>query len=160
MTTRYEVYRLNDDGTKRLTEHVYFDRESKKAISIQDNEVIASNIPLDTQDTSAIFLGLLGKMNTEKLFVGKIFEINLYAHREIHKFNMEVTDFMTIDRTNIYTLVIKELPGIFKYPASVEIKVTNVDGGFLFPVYGKCVIHIPILPDVTVEARLSRISNQ
>lgn len=157
LTSRYEVYKLNNDGSKKLTEHVYFDRANKNAISLQDNQIIASDIAPDTQDAFSNFLSILRRINTDKLTVGKIFEINLYAYKKTHKVNIEVTDLTTIDRTNIYTLMLKDLPAIFTYPASVEIKVTNVDGGFLFPVYGKCVIHIPILPDVTVEGRLSQV---
>lgn len=158
-TSRYEVYRINDDGSKKITEHFYFHRSDKRVISLQDNKTVTNNVPPDAQDAFANFLSILRMINTEELFVGKDFEIKLYSYRKVHKFNIQVTDIMLVDKTKLYTLMAKDLPPVFKYPASMEIKVSNIDEEFLFPVYGKCTIHIPLLPDVSIEARLARITD-
>jgi hypothetical protein len=157
LAVRYEVYKLGDKGNKKLTEHVFFNREKRNILSLQNNEIIVSNVAPDTQDAFSIFLSILYKLNSETPFVGKSFEVNLYAYKKTHKVKIIVTNLILVDKDPVYTLEIKDLPAIFKYPASVEIKVTDIGGRFLFPVYGKCIIHVPVLPDITVEGRLSKV---
>jgi hypothetical protein len=157
MTVRYEAYKLNDNGSKKLTEHVYFDRKLSRVVSLEDNKTIMSNVAPDIQDAFSVSLALLYRFNTEKLFVGKRFELNLYGYREAFKVDLEVTRLTMTDGTSVYTLEIEELPAVFKHPASVSFEVTDIGGGLKFPTRGKCTIDVPVLPNITVKGELKEI---
>lgn len=157
MTNRYEVYNLRKDGSKKITEYVKFDRKRGRIVSLEDNRIIASDIPPDTQDAFSLFLNFLSKINTEQLYVGTKFGSNLYARREITKIEVETTRLSHINGRAIYTVEIKELPSVFKYPASVSAKVSDIGDGFQYVTEGSCTIHIPVLPDITINAEVRRI---
>ena len=157
MTIRYEVYNLNDDGSKKLSEHIYFDRERNRVVSLTDNKTIISNAALDIQDAFSIFLDLIHKFNTEELFVGKRFKVNLYAYKKSYKVEIEVTHLALVNGTAVYTLEIKELPAVFKYPTAISFEVTDVRDGLKLPTRGKCTIHVPVLPDIAIEGELKEI---
>lgn len=157
MAVRYEVYKLNNDGSKKLTEHIYFDRELNRVVSLEDNKTIISNVAPDIQDALSIFLDVLYRVNTEKLFVGKKFELNLYAYKEAFKVEVEVTRLTMTNGTAVYTLEIKELPAVFKYPASISFEVTDVGDGFKFSTRGRCTIDVPVLPNITIKGELKEI---
>jgi len=156
MAMRYEVYQLNDDGSVELTEHIYFDRELNKVVSLVDNETIISDTSSDIQDAFSVFLNLLCRVNTEELSVGKEFELNLYAYRKAFKVEIDVTRLLLTGSRTIYTLEIEELPAMFKYPASLSFEVTDVEG-LKLPIAGKCIIHVPVLPDITIDGEFTEI---
>lgn len=157
LTARYEVYKLKKDGSKKLTEDVYFDRLEKRVLYLEDNTTIVDSVAPDIQDAFSIFLNLLCRLNTEELYVGKKFLVDLYAYKKSSTIEIEITGLVIKDDVPTYTLEIDRLPGVFKYDASVEIKVTDTGGGFMFPVSGKCTIDIPVLPDVTINGKLSKV---
>jgi len=154
MTVRYEVYKLSDDGSRKPTEHIYFDRELNRVVSLEDNRTVISDVAPDIQDVFSIFLDLLCRFNTEKLFVGKKFLLNIYGYEEAFKVKVEVTHLTMTNGTPVYTLEIKKLPAVFKYPASVSFEVTDVGEGFKLPTRGQCTINVPLLPDITVKGGL------
>jgi len=158
MTVRYEVYKLNDDGSRKLTEHIYFDRKSNRVMSLEDNKTIINNAAPDIQDVFSIFLDILHKLNTERLFVGMKFAFNLYGYKEAFEVEIEVTRLTMAGGRPVYTLEIKELPAVFKHPASVSFEVTDVGEGFNLPTRGQCTIDIPFLPDITVKGGLREVS--
>jgi hypothetical protein len=157
MTVRYEIYKLNDDGSKKPTEHIYFDRELNRVVSLEDSKTIISNVAPDIQDASSILLDILYRLNTERLFVGKKLVSNLYSYREAFKVEVEVTGLTMADGTTIYTLEIKDLPAVFKHPASLSFEVADVGEGFRLPTRGWCTIDVPVLPNVTIEGGLKEI---
>jgi len=157
LTVRYEIYRMTEDGQKHSIEDIYFDRESNSIISLLNNKTIARNVAPDIQDTFSAFLNFLYKMNTETLFVGKMFGVNIYGYEETFKVEIEVTHQVIRDGKPVYTVEIKELPAVFKHPASISSEVMDVGDGFKSPVNGKCKIQIRVLPDITVKAELQKI---
>ncbi len=154
MVVKYENYKLSKDGSKEINEHVYFDREQNRIVSLVDNRVIASNVAPDIQGTFSAFLTLLYRLNTERLFLGKKFVLKIYGYEEVFKVKVEVTHRAVRDGTVVYTLEVKELPAVFKYPASLAAEVTDVGESFIFPARGKCEIRLSLLPDITVKAKL------
>ena len=151
MTIQYDMYKLKDDGSKKFNDRMYFDRKWNRVKSLESNETFIANAPPDIQDAFSIFLNLLSMINTEYLFVGKKYKVNLYAYKKFARIEIEVTRFSMVDGRAIYTLEIEKLPEVFKYPASVSLKVTDVGDGFMSVTEGECIIHIPILPDVNID---------
>ena len=158
ITVEHEVYRLESDGSKKITEHIRFDREQNRVISLVDDETLISNAPPDVQDSFSIFLGLLHKFNTEGLFVGKKFHANFYAHKKIFRIEVTVTQLSLINGKMVYSLEIPELLEVFVHPASIKFEVTDVGGGFMSITGGSCTIHIPLFPDITLNARIEQVS--
>ena len=156
ITAEYEVYRLKSDGSKKTTEHIRFDREQNRVISLVDNKTLISNAPPDVQDTFSIFLGLLHKFSNEGLFVGKKFHATFYAHEKISSFEIKVTRLLLINEKMVYSLEIPELLEVFVHPASIKFMVTDVGGGFMSVTGGSCTIHIPFFPDITLDARIEQ----
>ena len=154
MVVRYETYKLDDDGSKKVTEHVYFDRELNRVMSFGNSKTLIDNVAPDIQDTFSFFMNFLYRLNIEDLFVGKRFEANIYAYKEAFKIEMEVTHLTLIDGATTYTLEVEELPEVFKYPASIRFAVTDVDGGLKLPTGGKCTIKVPVLPDITIDGEV------
>jgi len=154
---RYEVYRLNKDGSKKLNEHIYFDRKLNRIVSLEDDSAILINAPPDTQDIFSSFLSLIRRFNAERLFVGKRFYMNVYMYKKISRVETEVTDITPVNGMPVYTLRIEKLPDIFKYPASIVFDVADVGGGFKFPTTGKCTINVPVLKGITVDGELREI---
>jgi len=156
MPVRYEVYKL-DDGFKKLTEDVYFDRRLNRIILLSDNSMIINNPAPDTLDTFSSFLNLLYRFNTERLFTGKRFYVNNYAYKKISKIEVEVSGYKVVNGKPVYMMEIKELPDVFKYPASVTFEVTEDKRGFKLPTRGKCIIDVPILGNITVNGKLEEL---
>lgn len=151
MTVRYDMYKLKDDGSKKINQQLYFDREQDSVISLKDNETVVSDAPPDVQDMFSVFLNLLSRFNTEDIFVGKKFNVNLYSYKKIANVEVEVTSFSLVNGKTTYILEIKELLAVFKSPASVVLRVTDVGHGFMSVVAGECTIHLTALPDVTLD---------
>ncbi|MGQ9608823.1 MAG: DUF3108 domain-containing protein [bacterium] len=158
MSTRYEVYKLKKDGSKKVNEHVYFDRKLNKIISLENNETIINHANPDVQDIFSIFLYLLNKFKNETLFVGKKINVNLYAYKKISNVDIEVINQQKINGKNVYTLKIKELPEIFKYPASIIFEVAEDVAGNKFPTKGKCIIDVPVLGNIEIDGELTRLN--
>lgn len=158
MPVRYEVYRLNKDGSKRLNEDIYFDRKLNRIVSLEDDSIVINNAPPDAQDAFSTFLSLLRRFNTEKLFVGKKFYINLYAYKKVSKVEVEVTALKVVNDKPVYTLEIKELPDIFKHPASITFEVADNGNGFNLPTKGRCTIDVPALPDINIDGELKQLA--
>ncbi len=159
MTAQYEVYRLRSNGSKKITEHVRFDREQNRVVSLVDNEILINDAPPDVQDVFSIFLSLLYKFNTEGLPVGKKFKASFYAHKKISRIEITVTQLSLVNGKMVYNLEIPEIPEVFVHPASIRLKVTDVGGGFMSVIGGSCTVHIPFFPDVTVNARIENVSD-
>lgn len=158
MSIRYEVYKLDKNGTKKVNEHVYFDRKSNKIISLEDNKVIINNADHDVQDTFSIFLSLLNKLKNESLFVGKKISVNLYAYKKISKVDIKVISKRIVSGKDVYTLEIKEIPEIFKYPTSIEFEVAEDEKGNKFPTKGKCIIDVPVIGNIEIDGELIRLN--
>lgn len=158
MSTRYEVYKLNKDGTKKVNEHVYFDRKSNRIISLEDNKVIINNADPDVQDTFSIFLSLLDKLKSEPLFVGKKISVNLYAYKKITNVDIKVINKRIVSGKDVYILEIKELPNIFKYPTAIVFEVTEDEKGNKFPTKGKCIIDVPVIGNIEIDGELVRLN--
>jgi hypothetical protein len=156
LPVRYEVYKLEKDGTKKLNEHVYFDRKTRRVASFDDNSTILSNVQPDIQDTFSGFLSLIRMFNTEDIYVGKNFSLNLYIYREFSKLNIRVISQKVVDSQNVYTLEIDRLPDVFKHPASVTFDVVEKEG-LKFPTKGVCTIDTPI-KDINVDGDLTIIN--
>jgi hypothetical protein len=43
------------------------------------------------------------------------------------------------------------LPAVFKHPASVVLRVTDVGNGFMSVTEGECIIHLTALPNITLN---------
>jgi len=157
MPVQYEVYELKDDGSKKITERIRFDRKQNRIVSLVDDKVVVNNAPPDVQDASSIFLDLISKFNKEELFLGRRFRADLYAQKKITKIEVVLVQQSLLNGRTIHTFEIAELPSLFVYPASIRFKVTDVGGGFMFVTEGSCTIHIPVLPDVTVRARMKEV---
>ena len=153
-TVRYEIYRLKKDGSKETAEHIYFDREQKRIVSLKNNKTIVKNVPPDIQDAFSAFLELIRRFNDEKLFPGKVFEVNLYGYEKSFKVKVEVIHQALRDGKTVYTLEIADLPEVFKYPASITFEVTDIGNGFQFPTRGECTIKIRLFPDITLRGEL------
>jgi hypothetical protein len=153
-TVEYEIYRLKKDGSKETAEHIYFDRERKRILSLKDNKTVVKNVPPDIQDAFSAFLELIRRFNNEKLFPGKVFEVNLYGYEKAFKVKAEVIHQALRDGKTVYTLEIADLPEVFKYPASITFEVTDIGNGFQFPTRGECTIRVPLFPDITVKGDL------
>jgi len=152
---RYEVYKLKKDGSKKLNEHVYFDRESRQILSADDGSVVISNAEPDAMDTFSAFLYLVNKFSSEKLFVGKKIAINLYAYKKISKVEIDVVGHQIRQGKSIYSLEIRDLPEIFKYPASVSFDIVD-EKGYKLPTNGRCIIDVPVIGDITINGDLKR----
>lgn len=155
-TVEYEIYRLKEDGSKETAEHIYFDRERKRIVSLTDNKTIVKNVPPDIQDAFSAFLELIRRFNTEKLFPGKVFEVNLYGYEKAFKVKVEVVHQVSRDGKTVYTLEIADLPEVFKYPASITFEVTDIGNGFQFPTRGECTIRFRLFPDITLKGELRK----
>lgn len=155
---RYEVYKLNKDGTRKVNEHVYFDRKARKIISLENNEVIINNTDHDTRDAFSIFLYLLNRFKNENLFVGKNIRVSLYAYKKVSNVDIKVISRQIVSGRNVYTLEIKELPQIFKYPTNVIFEVAENEMGYKFPTKGKCIIDIPVLGNIEIDGKLERLN--
>jgi hypothetical protein len=153
-TVRYEIYRLKKDGSKETAEHIYFDREQKRIVSLKNNKTIVKNVPPDIQDAFSAFLELICRFNDEELFPGKVFEVNLYGYEKFFKVKVEVIHQALRDGKTVYTLEIADLPEVFKYPASITFEVTDIGNGFQFPTRGECTIKIRLFPDITLRGEL------
>jgi hypothetical protein len=156
LPVRYEVYKLEKDGTKKHNEHVYFDRKTKRVASYDDNSTILSNVQPDIQDTFSGFLNIIRMLNNEDIYVGKNFSLNLYIYREYSKLNVRVISQKVVNGYNVYTLKIDRLPDVFKYPASLTFDVAEKEG-LKFPTKGICTIGIPI-KDINVDGDLTIIN--
>lgn len=154
LTARYEIYKLNKDGSKDTAEHIYFDRERKRIVSLTDSKTIVKNVPPDIQDAFSAFLELIRRFNDEELFPGKVFEVNLYGYEKAFKVKVEVVHQVLRDGKTFYTLEIADLPEVFKYPASLTFEVTDIGNGFQFPTRGECTIRIRLFPDITLKGEL------
>ena len=155
-TVRYEIYRLKKDGSKETAEHIYFDREQKRIVSLKNNKTIVKNVPPDIQDAFSAFLELIRRFNNEKLFPGKVFQVNLYGYEKAFRVKVEVLHQALRDGKTVYTLEIADLPEVFKYPASITFEVTDIGNGFQFPTRGECTIRVPLFPDITVKGELRK----
>ncbi len=155
-TVEYEIYRLKKDGSKDTAEHIYFDREQRRIVSLKDNKTIVKDVPPDIQDSFAAFLELICRFNDEELFPGKVFEINLYGYEKAFKVKVEVLHQALRGGKTVYTLEIAELPEVFKYPASITFEVTDIGNGFRFPTRGECNIRVRFFPDITLKGELRR----
>ena len=153
-TVRYEIYRLKKDGSKETAEHIYFDREQKRIVSLKNNKTIVKNVPPDIQDAFSAFLELIRRFNNEKLFPGKVFQVNLYGYEKAFRVKVEVLHQALRDGKTVYTLEIADLPEVFKYPASITFEVTDIGNGFQFPTRGECTIKIRLFPDITLRGEL------
>ncbi len=157
LPVRYEVYKIMQDGSKKPTENVYFDRKNRRVASFDDDSTIVSNTPPDIQDTFSSFLMLIHKFNNEDLFVGKCITLNLYVYREFSKINVRVIDQKVVDGHKVYMMKIDRLPPIFKYPASISFEVVEL-GDIKFPFRGQCVIELPNFKDIVIDGELSILS--
>jgi hypothetical protein len=157
MTVKYENYKLNKDGVKKLNEHIYFDRELNRVVSLQHNKTMVSDVAPDIQDTFSAFLQLICRFNTEELFVGKKFSVDIYGYEEAFEVEIEVTHWKLRNGKAVYTLEIERLPAVFKHPAFVSFEVTDVEDGFRLPTRGKCTIDVPVLTSVTVKGDLRQV---
>ena len=157
MAVRYEMYKLNKDGSRKINEQIYFDREQNEVVSRLNNRVVASNVAPDIQDTFSAFLTFLYRINTERLFRGKKFALNIYGYEQAFKIEIETTQHIVRDGVAVYTLEIKELPVVFKHPASLAAEVTDVVESFMFPVKGQCELRVPLWPDITIKFELKEI---
>ena len=153
-TVEYEIYRLRKDGSKDTAEHIYFDRERERIVSLKDNKTIVKDVPPDIQDAFSAFLELIRRFNDEELFPGKVFEVNLYGYEKSFKVKVEVIHQVLRDGKIVYTLEIADLPEVFKYPASLTFEVTDIGNGFQFPTRGECTIKIRLFPDITLKGEL------
>ena len=156
LPVRYEVYKIGKDGTKKPNEHVYFDRETKRVASYDDDGTILSNVQPDIQDTFSGFLNLIRMFNVEKLYVGKNLYLNLYIYRESNKLNMRVISQKVVDDHVVYTLKIDRIPDVFKYTASVTFDVVEKEK-LRLPTRGICTIDIPVR-DINMDGELTLIS--
>lgn len=155
---RYEVYKLNKNGTRKVNEHVFFDRKANKIISLEDNGVIINHADRDVQDTFSIFLHLLNRFKSETLFVGKKISVHLYAYKKVSQVDIKVINQQIVNGRNVYTLEIKELPEIFKYPTTVVFEVAEDTMGYKLPTKGKCIIDIPVLGNIEINGELVRLN--
>lgn len=156
-TVKYEIYKLKDDGSRKINDNVYFDRKRNRIVSLEDNRPVISNVPPDVQDSFAIFLELLLKVNTEELFLGKVFKANLYAYGKFSKLEIKVTNTALINGAAVYTLGIEKLPVIFKHPVTISFNITDAGEGLMLPTSGKCIIHLRILPDIKLNGYLRKV---
>ena len=159
MTVRYEIYKLKKDGSKETIDHVYFDREANRIVSLEDNKTIVDDVSPDIQDIYSAFLALLYNANTEGLFPGKKYELEIYGYMKAFQVEVEVTRQEMQRGVPVYTLEIAELPEIFKYPASVISEFTDTGAGIILPTGGECTINLRLLPDMTVKAEFRKVSN-
>lgn len=159
MTVRYDMYKLKGDGSTKINDQLYFDREQNSVISLKDSKTVITDAPPDLQDLFSIFLGLLSRLNTEEIFVGKKFKVNLYSYKKIAKTEIEVTRFLLVNGKPTYILEIKELPAVFKSPASVVLRVTDVGAGFMSISAGECTIHLTALPDITLSFEVEMLKH-
>jgi len=157
MAVRYEVYKLRKDNTKKPTEHVHFDRENKKIVSLYDDEIIIDSAAPEVQDAFALFLSLLYNINIEEPFVGQTFEVDLYAYRKANKIEVRVSDISVVNDRDVYILKIDELPDVFKHPTKVSFKVIDTGNGLKLPVSGECEIIVPFFPDITLKGTLEKV---
>ena len=151
MTVRYDMYKLKDDGSKKINDQLCFDREQNSVISLKDNETVINDAPPDLQEIFSIFLSLLSRFNTEDIFVGKKFNVSLNSYKKVAKIEIEVTSFSLVNGKPTYILEIKELLAVFKSPASVVLRITDVGGGFMSVIEGECTIHLTALPNITLN---------
>lgn len=156
LPVRYEVYKLKDDGTKKLNDHVYFDRKNKRIASYDDNSTILSNVQPDIQDIFSGFLNLIRMFNTEDIYIGKQFSFNLYLYKETGKLDMRVISQRIVDGNKVYTLKVDKLPDVFKYPASATFDVVE-KGGLRLPTKGTCTIDFPI-SNINIDGELTLLS--
>jgi hypothetical protein len=153
-TVRYENYKLKKDNTREINEHIYFDRKRNTIVSLMENKVILRDVSSDIQDVFSAFLNFVYRFNTEELYVGKKLKANLYGYEEAYTVEIDVVKLENRDNKTVYIMEIKELPSVFKYPASIIFEVVDIGGEFWFPVRGECEIHIRFFPDVTIKAEL------
>ena len=80
---------------------------------------------------------------------------NLFSHREVGELEIQVTDVALTDDAAVYRMKIGKLPAVFKHPATISFEVTDAGEGFMFPTRGKCIIDIPILPNIKINGELT-----
>jgi hypothetical protein len=129
LPVRYEVYKLNKDGSKKVTEHILFDRKLAKVKSYSNNSTILSNVPSNIQDVFSGFLNLIYRFNTEDIFIGKSFDLNLYMYKELGYISAKVISQKIVNGQKIYAFKINRLPDVFKYPASLTFEVAIAKDG-------------------------------
>lgn len=157
LPVRYEVYKLNKDGSKKTTENVLFDRKHQRVISYEDKSTVLSNTPPNIQDTFSGLLNLVYSFNTDGIFIGKSYDLDLFIYQELAHINIEVVSQKMINGQKTYTFEISKLPDIFKYPASLKFDVVDAQQGLDLPTTGECVIDVPVLNDVTLKGDLTKV---
>jgi hypothetical protein len=153
LPVRYDFYKMMKDGAKKFNERVYFDRNQRRVVSLDDNKTIISNTAPDIQDIYSFFLALIQKLNNEDMNIGKCITSNIYVYRESNKINIRVAGQKVVDGHKVYILKIDRLPPVFKYPASMSFEVVEL-GNMRIPVRGQCTIEIPHFKDITIDAEL------
>jgi hypothetical protein len=157
LPVRYEVYKLNKDGSKKVTEHILFDRKLAKVKSYSNNSTILSNVPSNIQDVFSGFLNLIYRFNTEDIFIGKSFDLNLYMYKELGYISAKVISQKIVNGQKIYAFKINRLPDVFKYPASLTFEVAIAKDGLNLPTKGECTIDVPVWSNVTFMGDLTKI---
>jgi hypothetical protein len=157
LPVRYEVYKLEKNGSKKMTEHVLFDRKLNRIISYDDKSTILNNVPSNIYDTFSGFLGLIHRFNKEDIFIGRRYDFDIYMYREVGHISAIVTGQKVIDGKKTYVIEINKLPDIFKYPASVKFEIANYNEKLILPTKGECIIDIPVFSDVTLKGELHKI---
>lgn len=157
LPVRYEVYKLNKDGSKKTTENVLFDRKNQKVISYNDKSTILSNTPPNIQDTFTGLLNLVYSINVDGIYLGKSYDLDFFIYQELTHVKIKVASQKMVNGQKTYTLEISKLPDIFKYPASLKFDVVDAQQGLDLPTTGECVIDVPVLSDVTLKGDLTKV---
>ncbi len=158
-------YKQQKDGTKKITEHIYYDREKQSIKLLVDGKVL-KNVPYDIQDLVSVLVDFLYKVNTQKMAVGKILVANMLtadknAGMKVGEVVVEVTKMEVVEEGVIYTVTSKKLPDVLKYPTILSVRLLD-NGKNLIPVSGIGIIKIPVLGKIKIKMALkvTRIKNR
>jgi hypothetical protein len=150
-------YKRRKDGSKEVTEHMYFNRKQRSARSLIDGRVL-NDVPPDIQDAISILADLLYRANMQKMVVGTTFKANMLAAdkdagMKVGEVIVEITDIETTKEGLIYTLTSTKLPDVVKYPVVLSACLLD-DGEKKLPVSGMGSVKLPVLGNIEIGATL------
>ncbi|MEA3431499.1 MAG: DUF3108 domain-containing protein [candidate division WOR-3 bacterium] len=145
-------YKKQRDGSKKVTEHIHYDRAQQSIESLVDGKVL-NNIHYDIQDGVSVLVDFLHRANTQEMAIGKTLTANMNAGMEIDEVVVKVTDVEKTQDGVIYTFTSQKLPNVLKYPTVLSVQLLD-DGKKKLPISGVGTIEIPILRKIRIKGTL------
>lgn len=153
LPVEYLEYRIDQNGEKKIIEHIFYDRGNHSIKSLINGTVL-NDVPCDIQDVISILIRFLNRANTDRIVIGKTMRGNTVVDMEIDEIIVEVTDVKSTPDGVIYTFTSRKLPNVGKYPTVLKTQLLD-DGEKKLPISGVGIVRIPIIGRINIEGTLT-----